>query len=52
MAEAPPLEEDEYAQFYEIDEPMIKFEKGMNGIKHIHCSLIEITEEVISWIEQ
>ena len=25
MAEAPLLEEDEYAEFYKIDEPVIKF---------------------------
>ena len=25
MAEAPPLQEDEYAKFYEIDEPVIKY---------------------------
>ena len=27
MAEAPPLEEEEYAEFYEIDEPVKKFEE-------------------------
>ena len=56
-----PLEEDEYAEFFEIDEPGIKFEEGVNEIQHIQCSLIEIAEEqakyqvwseVISWIEQ
>ena len=56
-----PLEEDEYAEFYEIDEPVIKFEEGVNEIQHIQRSLIEIAEEqakdkvwseVISWIEQ
>ena len=30
MAEAPTLEEDEYAEFYEIDEPVIRFEGGIN----------------------
>ena len=45
MAEAPPLEEDEYAEFYKIDEPVIKFEGGLNEIQHIQCSLIEIAEE-------
>ena len=35
MGEAPPLEEDEYAKFYEIDEPVIKFEEGLNEIQHI-----------------
>ena len=45
MAEAPPLEEDEYAKFYEIDEHVIKFEEGVNEIQHIQRSLIEIAEE-------
>ena len=40
MAEALPLKEDEFAKFYEIDEPLIKFEGGVNEIQHIHCSLI------------
>ena len=26
------LEEDEYAEFYEMDEPVIKFEGGVNEI--------------------
>ena len=61
MAEALPLEEDKYAEFYEIDEPVIKFKEGVTEIQHIKRSLIEIAEEqakdkvwseVISWIEQ
>ena len=61
MAKALPLEQDEYAKFYKIDEPAIKFEKGVNEIQHTQCSLILIAEEqakekgwseVISWIEQ
>ena len=61
MAEAPPLAEDEYAEFYEIDEPVINFEGGVNEIQHIQRSLIEIAEEqskdevwskVISWVEK
>ena len=60
MAEDLPLEEDEYSKFYEIDEPVIKFEVGVNAIQYIQPSLIEIAEEqakeevwseVISWIE-
>ena len=52
------MEKDEYAEFYEINKPVIKFEGGVNEIQH---SLIEIAEEqtkdevwseVISWIEQ
>ena len=61
MAEAPPLEEDEYAEFYEIEKPVIRFEGGVNEIQHIQGSLIEIAEEqsknevwskVISWVEK
>ena len=51
----------EDAEFYEIYEPVIKFEEGVNEIQYIQCSLIDIAEEqakdkvwseVISWIEQ
>ena len=61
MAEAPPLEEDKYADLYKIDEPVIKFEGGVNKIQHIQHSTAEIAEEqakdevwseVISWVEQ
>ena len=61
MVEAPLLEEDKYAEFYEIDKPVIKFEGGVNEIQHIQCSLLKIAEEqtkdkvwseVISCIEQ
>ena len=61
MAEAPPLAEDEYTKFYEIDQPVINFEGGVNEIQHIQQSLVEIAEEqskdevwskVISWIEK
>ena len=45
MAETQPLEEDEYAKFYEIDEPVIKFEVGVNEIQQIQRSLIKIAEE-------
>ena len=45
MGEAPALPEDEYAEFYEIDEPVIKFEGGVNEIQHIQQSLVEITKE-------
>ena len=45
MAEALPIEEDEYAEFYKIDEPVFKFEGGVNEIQHIQGSLIEIAEE-------
>ena len=36
MAEAPLLEEEKYAEFYKIEEPVIKFEGGANEIQHIH----------------
>ena len=61
MVEAPPLMEDECAEFYEIVEPLIEFEGGVNETQHIQHSLIKIAEEqakykvwseVISWIEQ
>ena len=32
MVEAPPLQEDEYSEFYKIDETVIKFEEGVNEI--------------------
>ena len=60
MFEALPLEEDEYAEFYEIDEPVIQFE-GVHEKQHIQCSMMEISKEqakdkvwseVISWVEQ
>ena len=44
MAEAPPLAEDEY-KFYEIDEPVINFEGGVNETQHIQRSQVKITEE-------
>ena len=61
MVESPPLEEDKYAKFYKIDEPVIKFEGGVNEIQPIQRSLIKIAEEqtkddvwseVICWIDQ
>ena len=61
MGEAPSLEEEEYAEFYKIDEPVIRFQREVNEIQHIQHSLIEITKEqskdkvwseVISWIEK
>ena len=35
MAKALPLAGDQYAEFYEIDEPVINFEGGVNKIQHI-----------------
>ena len=42
MAEAPALAEDKCAEFYEINEPVIKFEGGVNEIQRIQQSLVEI----------
>ena len=44
MAEPQPLAEDEYAKFYEIDEPVFNFEGGVNKIQHIQRSLVKIAE--------
>ena len=62
MVEAPPLEDDKYAEFYKVDKPVIKFEGGVNKIQHIQRSTVEIAEEeqakdevwseVIRWVEQ
>ena len=45
IAEAPELADDYYAEFYEIDEPLIKFEGGVNEIQHIQRRMIEVAEE-------
>ena len=39
MAEAPPLQEDKYAKFYKMDEPVIKFEGGVNEIQQIQLGM-------------
>ena len=61
MVEAPPLEEDKYPEFYEIDEPVIQFEGEVNEIQHVKRSMAEMAAEqakdkvwsnVISWVEQ
>ena len=38
MAEAPPLENEKYAEFYEVDELVIRFEDGVNEIQQVQCS--------------
>ena len=45
MGEVPPLEKDEYAEFYEINKPVIKFEGSVNEIQHLQRSTAEIAEE-------
>ena len=61
IAEAPLLKEDEYAEFYRVDEPVIKFEGRVNETQHIQRSTAEIAEEqakdeiwskVICWVER
>ena len=42
MAEAPLLAEDKYAKFYELDEPVIQFEDGVNKIQHVQCIAMEV----------
>ena len=42
MVEALRLEEDEYAEFYEINEPVIQFEGGLNEIHYIQLGIMEI----------
>ena len=39
------LEKDKYAEIHEIDEPVIKFERGENEIQHIQASTAQIAEE-------
>ena len=61
MSEAPPLSEDKYVEFYDIDKPVIQFAEGVNEIQHVQCSMIEVAEEqakdlvwreAISWVGQ
>ena len=58
---SPPFEEDKYAEFLEVDEPVIKLECGMNEIQHVQCSTAEIAKEqakdevwskAITWVER
>ena len=45
MAEALPLEDDKYAEFFKVDKPVIKFEGRVNKIQHVQHSTAEIAEE-------
>ena len=47
MLEAPPLSEDKYAEFYEIDEPVIQFADKENEIQYIQQSMVEVAEEQV-----
>ena len=61
MEDAPLIEDNVYAEFYEVDEPVIKFLDGINKIQHVQQNLGEIAKEqakdevwseVISWVEK
>ena len=61
MEDALLIEDDVYAEFYEVEEPVIKYLKGINELQHIQQNLGEIAEEqakdevwseVISWVEK
>ena len=61
MEDAPPLEDNVYAEFYDVEKPVIKFLEGINEIQHVQGNLGEIAEEqskdkiwseVISWVEK
>ena len=61
MSEALPLSDDKYAEFYEIDKPVIQFAEGVNEIQHVQRSMIVIAEKkandkvwnkLISWVGQ
>ena len=61
MEDAPSLEDDVYAEFYDVDEPVIKFLEGINEVQHVQRQLSEVAEEqakdevwseVISWVEK
>ena len=61
MENAPLIEDDIYAKFYEVEEPVIKYINGINEIQHVQRNLGEIAEEqakdevwseVISWVEK
>ena len=44
MSEALLLAEDDYAEFYEINEPVINFKGGVNEIQHIQRSMMEVSK--------
>ena len=53
MSKALSLSEEEYAQFFEKDDPYIQFADKVNEIQHVQRSMFEIAEvcrEVISWV--
>ena len=61
MEDAPALEDNLYAEFYDVDEPVIKFLGGINQVQHVQQQLSEVAEEqakdevwseVIKWVEK
>ena len=60
MDEPPPLKEDEYTEFYEVDELVIKFSDSVIKIQHVQGSAAEVAceqskdevwSEVIKWVK-
>ena len=45
MEDAPALEDVVYAEFYDVDEPGIKFLGGTNEVQHVQRQLSEVAEE-------
>ena len=61
MEDAPAIEDKVYAEFYDVDEPVIKFLGGINEVQHIQRQLSEVAEEqandevwseVIKWVRK
>ena len=61
MEDALSLEDDVYVEFYDVEEPVIKFLEGINEVQHVQQQLSEVAEEqakdevwseVISWVEK
>ena len=61
MEDAPVLEDDVYAEFYDVEEPVIKFLGEINEVQHVQRQLSEVAEEqakdevwseVIKWVEK
>ena len=61
MEDAPVLEDDVYAKFYDVEEPLIKFLWKINEVQHVQQQLSEGAEEqakdevwseVIKWVEK
>ena len=44
MEDAHLLEDNVYAEFYNVDEPVIKFLEGINEVQHVQRQLSEVAE--------